>query len=161
MSLPKNIFPRPCFVFTTHCFVFETNKKHAMVKSELMKNHLKLVDLKSNLKSTLFGLDSVIDQVVDSIASWYFFPECQTRPLVINFWGMTGVGKSDLVRQLVDSLDLQNHFFQFDMGELGHDSTGNIRSILSESFLIQGSQPRVILLDEFQLCRSINEMKCE
>src|SRR5690606_2957322 len=85
----------------------------------------------------------------------------QTRPLVLNLWGMTGVGKSVLVQQLVDLLELQNNFFHFDMGELGHDSTGNIRSILSESFLIQGSEPRVILLDEFQLCRSINEIRHE
>lgn len=132
-----------------------------MEKSELMTRHLKLTEIKSSLKSNLFGLDSVIDQVMDSITSWYFFPECQSRPLVINLWGMTGVGKSDLVRQLVDLLDLQNNFFQFDMGELGHESTGNIRSILSDSFLIHGSEPRVILLDEFQLCRSINEAENE
>ncbi|MGM0947154.1 MAG: AAA family ATPase [Bacteroidota bacterium] len=122
-----------------------------------MKRHLKLMEIKSCLKSNLFGLDSVIDQVVDSMTSWYFYPEYQSRPLILNLWGMTGVGKSDLVRQLVEALDMQNNFFQFDMGELGYDSTGNIRSILSDSYLMHGSEPRVILLDEFQLCRSVNE----
>lgn len=128
-----------------------------MDKPEIMKRHLKLMEIKSSLKSNLFGLDSVIDQVVDSMTSWYFYPEYQSRPLILNLWGMTGVGKSDLVRQLVEALDMQNNFFQFDMGELGYDSTGNIRSILSDSYLMHGSEPRVILLDEFQLCRSVNE----
>ena len=128
-----------------------------MKKSELMKNHLKLVEIKSQLKSILFGIDHVIDQVVDSLASWYFFPEHQTRPLVINLWGMTGVGKSDLVRQLVDLLDFENRFFQFDMGELGHDASTNIRNTLSGSHLLKGESPTIILLDEFQHCRSINE----
>jgi cell division protease FtsH len=128
-----------------------------MDKPEIMKRHLKLMEIKSCLKSNLFGLDSVIDQVVDSMTSWYFYPEYQSRPLILNLWGMTGVGKSDLVRQLVEALDMQNNFFQFDMGELGYDSTGNIRSILSDSYLMHGSEPRVILLDEFQLCRSVNE----
>lgn len=128
-----------------------------MDKPEIMKRHLKLMEIKSSLKSNLFGLDSVIDQIVDSMTSWYFYPEYQSRPLILNLWGMTGVGKSDLVRQLVEALDMQNNFFQFDMGELGYDSTGNIRSILSDSYLMHGSEPRVILLDEFQLCRSVNE----
>lgn len=128
-----------------------------MDKPEIMKRHLKLMEIKSCLKSNLFGLDSVIDQVVDSMTSWYFYPEYQSRPLILNLWGMTGVGKSDLVRQLVEALDMQNNFFQFDMGELGYDSTGNIRSILSDSYLMHGSEPRVVLLDEFQLCRSVNE----
>ena len=132
-----------------------------MKKSELMKNHIKLAEIKSQLRSKLFGIDQVIDQVVDSLASWYFFPENQTRPLVINLWGMTGVGKSDLVRQLVDLLDFENRFFQFDMGELGHDASTNIRNILSESHLLKGESPSIILLDEFQHCRSINESRNE
>ena len=82
-----------------------------MDKPEIMKRHLKLMEIKSSLKSNLFGLDSVIDQVVDSMTSWYFYPEYQSRPLILNLWGMTGVGKSDLVRQLVEALDMQNNFF--------------------------------------------------
>lgn len=132
-----------------------------MKKSELVKRHLKLVEIKTQLKSNLFGIDAVIDQVVDSISSWYFFPKNQTRPLIINLWGMTGVGKSDLVRQLVTLLDFENDFFQFDMGEIGLDSATNLRGILSDSVQIKGSVPRIILLDEFQHCRSINESRNE
>ena len=132
-----------------------------MKKSELVKRHLKLAETKSYLKSLFFGIDPVIDQVVDSLTSWFFFPENQTRPLIVNLWGMTGVGKSDLVRQLVKFLEFENDFFQFDMGELGHDSSTNVRGILSDSDQIKGAIPRIILLDEFQHCRSINEARFE
>lgn len=132
-----------------------------MEKTELIRKHAKLTEIRTRLKSSLFGLESVIDQVVDSLASWYFYPDYQSRPLIINLWGMTGVGKSDLVRQLVELLDLQNNFFQFDMGEIGHDSSSNIKSILSDAYLSRGPEPRVILFDEFQLCRSISEQEFE
>ena len=68
-----------------------------MSKLEFFEKQQKLESTKVQLKSYLFGLDPIIDQVVDSIASWYFFPEHQTRPLVINLWGMTGMGKTELV----------------------------------------------------------------
>lgn len=56
------------------------------------------------LKKEFFGMDSVIDQIIESISSWYFFPHMQERPVVLNLWGMTGVGKSDLLKRLVQLL---------------------------------------------------------
>lgn len=117
-----------------------------------------LENLKNQLKSQFFGLDQVIDQVVTSMASWYIFPENQKRPLIINLWGMTGVGKSDLVRHIVQHLHLEGQFFQFDLGELGHGTLGNPRTILSETYQFKGQEPRIILLDEFQLGRTISRM---
>ncbi|MFN4000320.1 AAA family ATPase [Algoriphagus sp.] len=123
---------------------------------QLKQQELEL--LKQHLKSQFFGLDEVIDQVVTSMASWYIFPENQKRPLIINLWGMTGVGKSDLVRQIVKYLQFEAQFFQFDLGELGHGPMGNPRAILSETYQFKGPEPRVILLDEFQLGRTITRM---
>lgn len=110
----------------------------------------------NQLNSPFFGLDQAIDQVVTGMASWFVFPENQKRPLIINLWGMTGVGKSDLVRQIVHHLQLEGQFFQFDLGELGHGILGNPRSILSETYQFKGPEPCVILLDEFQLARTIS-----
>ena len=44
------------------------------------------------LKEKFFGIDTIIDQVISGINSWYFFAEYQSRPRIINLWGMTGVG---------------------------------------------------------------------
>ncbi|MGM0944699.1 MAG: AAA family ATPase [Bacteroidota bacterium] len=126
-----------------------------METENLAAKQSKLATLKIHLKSKFFGLDEVIDQVITSMASWYIFPENQKRPLVINLWGMTGVGKSELVRQIVQFLNFESRFFQFDLGELGHGVMGNPRSILSETYQFKGSEPRIILLDEFQLGRTI------
>ena len=63
------------------------------------------------LKSRFFGIDAIIDQILAGINSWYFFPEYQNRPLLINLWGMTGVGKSDLVKNLVELLGLESNFY--------------------------------------------------
>lgn len=127
-----------------------------METEHLQSKQSELANLKIYLKSKFFGLDQVIDDVVKGMASWYIFPDNQKRPLVINLWGMTGVGKSDLVRQIVNFLHLESRFFQFDLGELGHGSMGNPRTILSETYQFKGSEPRVILLDEFQLGRTLN-----
>lgn len=129
-----------------------------METSLISQKQAQLENLKTQLKFQFFGLDQVIDQVVASMASWYIFPENQKRPLIINLWGMTGVGKSDLVRQIVRHLQFEAQFFQFDLGELGHGALGNPRTILSETYQFKGPEPRVILLDEFQLGRTINRM---
>ncbi|MFN8029777.1 MAG: hypothetical protein U0Q10_14425 [Dermatophilaceae bacterium] len=37
---------------------------------------------------------------------WFVAPELLSRPVIVNLWDMTGVGKTDLVRRLVRALDL-------------------------------------------------------
>ena len=66
-----------------------------------------LDELKSYLKKEFIGLDDIIDQVIESIKVWYIFPELQIRPCILTVWGMTGVGKTDLVRKLVSFLKMQ------------------------------------------------------
>jgi cell division protease FtsH len=112
---------------------------------------------RTQLKQKFFGIEEVIDQVIDSITSWYHFPEFQSRPLIICLWGMTGVGKSDLVRQLVSLLEFEDNYFQFDMGELGIRESGTVRDVLSKLLKHQEPKPAVILLDEFQIKRTISE----
>lgn len=52
---------------------------------------------RETLKKEFIGIDLVIDKVIDSLSAWFLFPEMQERPMIINLWGMTGVGKSSLV----------------------------------------------------------------
>jgi cell division protease FtsH len=132
-----------------------------MVKEEILKKQSELFRLKATLKSQFFGIDEVIDQVVESITSWYTFPELQTRPLVINLWGMTGVGKSELIKQLVKQLNFEDRYFQFDCGEFGLRDVGGIRDIFGRLSKIGEIKPHIFLLDEFQINRSISENGAE
>jgi cell division protease FtsH len=85
-------------------------------QSALKEKQQELDHVKRTLKSEFVGIDSVIDKVFEWIGPWYMFPEMQEKPLVINLWGITGVGKSSLVNRLVELLDFHNRHYRFDMG---------------------------------------------
>ena len=38
----------------------------------------------------------------------YAMPQVLSRPVIVNLWGMTRVGKTDLIRRLVKALDIQD-----------------------------------------------------
>ena len=135
--------------------------------SSLKEKQRKLDELKTKLKSEFFGLDNIIEKVVDSLYAWYVFPELITRPVVINLWGMTGVGKTQLVRRIVQILNFTDKFVEIQMdgisgGSYFHNSS--ISSILSDSSIEEGQQG-ILLLDEIQRFRTIdgekNDVKVE
>jgi cell division protease FtsH len=57
------------------------------------------------------------------IESWYILPDTQLRPTVIPVFGLTGTGKSSLVRRLFDLLELPACPYFFDMGSYVSDNT--------------------------------------
>ena len=61
-----------------------------------------LEEITINLKKEFVGIDNIIDQFIKNLYIWYVMPEIQTRPLIINMFGMTGTGKTDLVRKFVN-----------------------------------------------------------
>jgi len=87
------------------------------------KAHLQKVNVQ--LKKEFCGLDAVIDQLNGYISSWYCLPELQEKPLVINLWGMTGTGKTAVVKRLVDLLGCRDAQYRFDMGEIT-EAPGNM-----------------------------------
>ena len=76
----------------------------------------KLNKVKVELKQEFIGIDSQIEQIIDKIKNWYLFSSKQKTPTVICLWGMTGVGKSDLINKLVEKLDLNHMYNTFDLG---------------------------------------------
>jgi cell division protease FtsH len=129
-------------------------------KQEIAKKKQHLEYVANELKKDFFGLDTVIDQIIDSIYAWYIFPEIISRPVIINLWGMTGVGKSDLTRKLVSLLGFHDRFVEVQMDGISGGSGYNddsIASILSDA--IDESVPGVLLLDEMQRFRTIDEEK--
>lgn len=109
------------------------------------------------LKSEFIGIDKVIDEIIDAIASWFFFPDIQEKPMVINLWGMTGVGKTDLVRRLAHHLDFNDKHFEFDLGKNG-TSRYEIEGKIEDVFGQNESIPVILSFDEFQLGRTIDQV---
>ena len=106
----------------------------------------KLQETKTKLKSEFVGIDSIIDRVIDSITPWYLTPEVLERPTVVSLWGLTGTGKTSLIRKLINYLDLSGKSLFFDCGEQGGDSDSRLFSDkldnLFESSVIKENDPR-------------------
>ncbi len=110
----------------------------------------------TQLKKEFIGIDPVIDQISASITSWFFFPEMQDRPLIINLWGLTGTGKTSLIKRLTELIGFTNHYFRFDLGE-NTSRNFDIQDSFKDIYENCDGKPFVIALDEFQLARTINE----
>ena len=78
---------------------------------------IKLKEAKKVLKTEFIGLDDIIDRVFECIAPWYLTPEVIERPIVISLWGLTGTGKTSLVRRLLNLLEITGKSMFFDCGE--------------------------------------------
>lgn len=121
----------------------------------------KLRFVSKELKKHFIGIDFMVDSVIRAVEPWYCLPELLTRVTIINLFGPTGVGKTDLVRRLVKLLQFQDRFCEIEMMNKGNSAThpwhNSIASILSTNPKIESSQPCILLLDEIQNFRTINE----
>ena len=102
------------------------------------------------MKEQFVGIDTVIDALLEYIQVWYLGPELLTRPIIVNLWGMTGVGKTDLVRKLVKFLDFQDRFAEVELSNV--DSTSWISSVTEtlERQELNDGKPSIVLFDEIQ-----------
>ena len=115
----------------------------------------KLEEIKIVLKEKFIGIDDIIDKIINSISLWYLIPEFQLRPLIVNLWGITGVGKTDLVRTLVKLLNFNNKFIEIQL-DIKDDYNRNIQDYL-ETMNLETDEPSILLLDEMQRFRSVDE----
>jgi hypothetical protein len=126
-------------------------------KEEFLNRRKKLHQTKKQLKNEFVGLDNIIEELVTSVEPWYIFPKNQVRPTVVNLWGMTGVGKSSLVERLIQLLEI-NSLFKFDIGEYDNNKKLSYEFSNKLSKVVSDEEIPVLVFDEFQLGRTINEM---
>ena len=106
----------------------------------------KLQETKEKLKQEFVGIDNIIDSVIDSVTPWYLTPEIIERPVVVSLWGLTGTGKTSLIRKLVNYLGIAGKTLFYDCGEQSgsfDSSTFSSRlDNLFESSGVQENDPR-------------------
>lgn len=107
------------------------------------------------LKEKFIGIDDVIDKIIGYINLWYLTPELQFNPLIISLWGITGVGKTDLVRTLVKLLNFTDKFLEIQL-DVQNYYWKNIQDYLENSS-IECSDQGILLLDEIQRYRTLDE----
>lgn len=128
---------------------------------DIKKKAEKLEEAKKKLKDKFVGIDDIIDRVVEYLSPWYLTPEILERPVVISLFGMTGTGKTQLVRNLLDYLELTKDSLFFDCGEfvsVGGDY--KFANKIMGEFEDYSTMPRTscFVMDEFQCLRTKGEM---
>lgn len=117
----------------------ENNNQKEIIKQKLVQ----LDQINRDLKKDFFGMDSTIDKVINLVKPWYAYGVNKDRPLVINLFGMTGTGKTDLIKSLLNKLNLSNKYL-------------DCRNINKNEFktLMEGE---ALIVDEIQNLRTIDE----
>jgi hypothetical protein len=115
-----------------------------------------LENTRIELKAHFVGIDETIDDLLDYIQIWYLMPEILSRPIIVNLWGMTGVGKTDLVRRLIKCLNFQDRFVEIELSHTeGSSWDSSVGSSLDRNGISDG-KPAIVLFDEIQRFNTIN-----
>jgi cell division protease FtsH len=122
----------------------------------ILEKRTQLATAIRGLKQEFVGIDGIIDEVHDLVLPWWIFPDHQVRPAVINLWGMTGSGKTALVRRLAELLGHEHALLHFDMGSYGQSSSFLKYDLIRHLRHFDERNP-IIVLDEFQFARSLDE----
>jgi len=134
------------------------------LRAQLAQRHQKLQAVADQLKTELFGIDPIIDRVIDSVRAWYVLPDLVSRPVIVCLWGLTGTGKTQLVRRLAQLLGFYDRFVEVQMDGFsngaGWRGAQSISGMLSQSSVREG-EPGILVLDEFQRFRTIDNKRGE
>ena len=118
----------------------------------------KLEAIKAELNRRLYGIEEQVSAFIDSVTTWYVTPELITCPVVINLWGMTGVGKTELVRNFIDLAELNDRYNEI---LCNSNSDSRLSYTLDSYAMYPDAEGRggVIYLDEFQAINAREEAK--
>ena len=97
--------------------MFVVSKEEALGISE------KISDVNRTLKSEFIGIDEQIDKICEHVETWLVFKRRQERPNIVNLFGMTGVGKTSVIKRVFQLLKMTDIYASYEMGEFsGHEA---------------------------------------
>jgi cell division protease FtsH len=124
-----------------------------MLQSEIQRRDEKLSTVKAHLKEQFVGIDDVIDKLIDRIRIWYIAEDLLQRPTIVNLFGMTGSGKTDLVNRLVGELEMGEWFGVVEFGKNARGVQNAMAPPTIEETLksssITPNHHGILLVDEF------------
>lgn len=107
------------------------------------------------LKKEFVGIDKQIDEIMDNVRTWYLFPQLQIRPLVVAIWGMSGCGKTSLVKRISQLLDIEEDLVYFNFASISESSSWEIEQQIEDELSNEKSN-RMFVYDEFQYAATLN-----
>jgi Peptidase family M41/C-terminal, D2-small domain, of ClpB protein len=132
------------------------NYSQGVSQEDILAKKAILEEARQTLKKDFVGLDKIIDEVIDNLLPWWLFPDTQLRPTVINLWGMTGTGKTALIKRLAEVLTYKDKLLVFDMGQFG-DNNGSLKDSFTGRLEHFNRKPIMLVFDEFQFAKSLDE----
>lgn len=127
----------------------ELNNKNFQEKENLINNARKI------LKSEFIGIDNEIDSLINNIKPWFLFPELQQSPCVINIFGLTGTGKTSVIKRIVELLDIEEDLVYWNFAAINEMQGWEIEDNIEEQLSNENSK-RVFVYDEFQYAATID-----
>lgn len=133
-----------------------SKKENFFITKETDEKNMVLNRAMERLKKEFIGIDQQIEDIINNLRTWYLFPELQTTPLIINLWGMTGCGKTSLVRRIASLLDLEEDLVYFNFASVSESNSYEIETKIEDE--LSNEKPnRIFCYDEFQYAATLNE----
>jgi len=123
-----------------------------MIMNDYTHTSSQLDLIRQTLKTEFIGLEEIINQFIDAVTPWCMMRDSQARPLVVNLWGLTGVGKTSLVRRFLQLWNEEEQVLWFNLGSKGYFK--EILNSMHEMRAMDGN-PGVIVFDEFQHAKTL------
>jgi hypothetical protein len=136
------------------------NMENKISIKEIKKKQKILKNAGNELKKHFVGIDNIIDRIIKDIETWYIMPQLLSRPPIVCLWGLTGVGKTDLIRKLAKLLNMQDRFKETILSTNSRASYGSVASYLRGSGINTKCQ-NILLFDEIQNFRSLDQQGVE
>lgn len=122
---------------------------------EIRRKNKIIDDAIIQLKKEFVGIHKQIDEIMDNVRTWYLYPQLQTRPLVISIWGLSGIGKTSLVKRISELLYIEKDYIYWNFASISEQSSWEIENQIEEELANEKSN-RMFVYDEFQYAATIN-----
>ena len=128
------------------------NKEEFTHKNELVNKAI------ITLKKEFVGIDKQINEIMSSVRSWYLFPELQSRPVIVNIWGLSGTGKTSLVKRITELLEVDEYTAYFNFASICEATSFANEARIREE-VPQNRSNIVFIYDEFQYANTLDTVQ--
>ena len=109
----------------------------------------KFDEIRKDLKTKYFGIDKQIDEIVGVFKTWYSTKDFLIRPTIFNLVGPSGIGKTAVIKDIIDKLDLSE--------DLTYFKFNNQTTFVSDELVKINKTSQIFVLDELQYLKTILE----